>query len=58
MTATTTAIRFRLLTGITEQTVRPAQAANTRTTGMKLTEAAIGWNSLTAKGKTEIEVGP
>jgi hypothetical protein len=25
---------------------------------MKLIETAIGWNSLTAKGKTEIEVGP
>ena len=25
---------------------------------MKLIEAAIGWNSLTAKGKTEVEVGP
>ena len=25
---------------------------------MKITEAAIGWNSVTDKGKTEIEVGP
>ncbi|GEO42308.1 hypothetical protein SAE02_64560 [Skermanella aerolata] len=25
---------------------------------MKLIETAIGWNALTAKGRTEIEVGP
>jgi hypothetical protein len=39
-------------------TNQPMEAASTKTVAMKLIEAAIGWDALTANGKTEIEVGP